>query len=582
MKILQDIKSIVSSFNWVEFHFLRPHAFYLFIPLAVIVILLVAGNKSSTKWKAIIAPHLRSYMFSKGSWWSIALPLASFALGLALIIVGIAGPTWSKEKIPGQRAHAVTLIVLDLSASMLAKDIQPSRLERAKLKIVDFLNANPGSRVGLLAYAGTPHLVLPFTSDYNILKHQAASLLNRAMPVQGTNYALLVEKIDTIMRPVDAPSTVLLLTDAIDENTATALADWTNSTPHHIELVLFSSPGGAPVPGFSKVHSVQEQFVIQNLSQNEKVVVTPLTLDLSDVESVAGRIRKNLVFQKEDEKKEDVWHDRGGLLVFPSLLICLFWFRRGWVIQWCWLLFPLAITSCGIDSKHPDWWYSKNYQGQLLSDAGKYEDAADRFETETYKAVAYYKAGNYEAAADLFELDGSATGTYNRGLALAKLGRYDEAIDAFAKADSLDPAMKDKVNTSMLRARAVRQRADSILKYDSQAGNGKLKSLNEKKDKKNPFKERKAQSKDEELSSDTQVKNLPKFGNRVTDETMSTTHSARELKEPPKDFKLEKATSSTDIILRRSESDPGEFLHRRFELQKKRDYPHVKPSKERW
>jgi hypothetical protein len=63
---------------------------------------------------------------------------------------------------------------------------------------------------------------------------------------------------------------------------------------------------------------------------------------------------------------------------------------------------------------------------------------------------------------------------------------------------------------------------------------------------------------------------------------MSTTHSARELKEPPKDFKLKKAQSSTDIILRRSESDPGEFLHRRFELQKKRDYPHVKLPKERW
>lgn len=581
MKVLQEIKNIIAHFNWEEFHFLRPQAFYLFIPLALIMILLIVGNKSNAKWKNIVAPHLRSFMFSKGNWWAMALPLITFALGSAISIIAVAGPTWSKEKIPGQRVHAVTLIVLDLSSSMLAKDIQPSRLERAKLKIEDFLKANPGSRVGLLAFAGTPHLVLPFTSDYNIIRHHAASLLNRAMPVQGTDYALLINKIDTLMRPIDAPSTVLLLTDAIDENAASALADWASSTPHHIELILFSSPGGAMVPGHN-VQSVQDQFIIQNLSQNEKVVITPLTLDPSDVESVADRIRRKLVFQREDEKKEDVWEDRGWLLVFPALLITLFWFRKGWVIQWCWLLLPIAITSCGLDSRHPDWWYSKDYQGQLLTNAGEFEEAADRFESEKYKAVAYYKAGNYEAAADLFALDSTATGIYNRGLALAKLGRYDDAIDAFNQAGSLDPSMKDKAGESLSKTRAIKQQADSILQYDPTAHNGKMRSIEEKKNKKDPLKERKPQSEDEQLSSDTQVEQLPKFGNRVTDETMSSTHSARELKEPPKDFKLEKAKRETDIILRRSESDPGEFLHRRFELQKKRDYPHVKATKETW
>ncbi len=582
MKILNELKNIITGINWEEFHFLRPQAFYLFFPLILIFILLLIGNKSNAKWKNIIAPHLRTYMFSKGNWWAMALPLITFALGSAISILAVAGPTWSKAKIPGQRVHAVTLIALDLSSSMLAKDIQPSRLERAKLKIDDFLKANPGSRVGLLAYAGTPHLVLPFTSDYNIIKHHAASLLNRAMPVQGTDYKLLVEKIDTLMHPIDAPSTVLLFTDALDENAASALADWASNTPHHVELVLFSSPAGAPVPGFADVQSVQDQFVIQNLSQNEKVVITPLTLDPSDVESVADRIRKKLVFQKEEDKKEDVWEDRGWLLIFPALLLSLFWFRKGWVIQWCWLLLPIALTSCGVDSKHPDWWYSKDYQGQLLSNAHEYDSAADRFESETYKAVAYYKAGNYEAALDLFSLDTTATGIYNRGLALAQLGRYDDAMEAFDSAATLDPSMKEKANESLSKTQAIKQRADSVLQYDPTEHDGKLRSLDEKKDKKDPLKERKAQSKDEQLSSDTEAKQLPKFGNRITDETMSSTHSARELKEPPKDFKLEKAQSETDIILRRSESDPGEFLHRRFELQKKRDYPDVKPSKERW
>jgi Ca-activated chloride channel family protein len=251
------------------------------------------------------------------------------------------------------------------------------------------------------------------------------------------------------------------------------------------------------------------------------------------------------------------------------------------VIQWCWLLLPLFLTSCGVESKHPDWWYSKDYQGQLLANVTRYEEAADRFESEKYKAAAFYKAGNYEAAADLFALDTTATGTYNRGLALARLGRYLEAIDAFSQAVSLDPALKQRADESLSKTKSIKQHADSILKFDPTA-EGKSRRPPVKKDKKDPLKERKAKSKDEELSSDTEVKNLPKFGNRVTDETMSDKHSAKEAKTPPKDFKLEKAQSETDIILRRSESDPGEFLHRRFELQRKKDYPNVKPTKERW
>jgi Ca-activated chloride channel family protein len=582
MKMIEDIRNGINRINWEEFHFLRSEAFYLFIPLLFILILLLAGNKSSSKWKKMIAPHLRKFMFSKGNWWAMSLPLITFTLAVLLSILAIAGPTWSKEKVPGQRVHAVTLIALDLSTSMLAKDIQPSRLERAKLKIDDFLDANPGARVGLVAYAGTPHLVLPFTADYNIIRHHAASLLSRSMPVKGTNYALFIEKIDTLMKRIDAPSTVLILTDALDGNAATLLSDWVKKSPHHIEIILLSSPGGASVPGFSNVQSVQDQGTRQNLSQNEKIIITPLTLDQSDVKSIADRIRKKLVFQKEDDKKEDVWEDRGWLLIYPALLITLFWFRRGWVIQWCWILLPFALTSCGIESKHPDWWYKKDYQGQMLMNAYEYDSAAERFETETYKAVAYYKAENYEAAADLFALDTTASGLYNHGLALTKLGRYDDAMDAFREAVNLDPSMKEKADASLSKTNAVKQRADSILKYDNTARDGKPRRLKVKKDKNDPLKERKAKSKDEELSSDTEVKNLPKFGNRVTDETMSNTHSAKEAKTPPKDFKLEKTKSETDIILRRSVSDPGEFLHRRFALQKKRDYPNVKASKEAW
>ncbi len=302
--------------------------------------------------------------------------------------------------------------------------------------------------------------------------------------------------------------------------------------------------------------------------------------------SIAGRIAKKLVFEKDNTRDEKDWDDMGWLLLLPALLITLFWFRKGWVIQWCflpWLFF--VCSSCGVNSKHPDWWYSKNYQAQLLENAGQYEQAAERFEDDNHKAVAYFKAGNYQAAADLFALDSSGPSVFNRGLALAKLGRYEEALDAFDEAIAKDPALKDKVQNSISQTRQARQKADSIKKYSLTSVSKTAIDLAEdkKKAKKDPLKLRKPAAKDEQLSSDTRVKKLPTFGNRVTDEVASNIHRGKEAKSPPKDFKQEKpADASSTILMRQVAADPSEFLHRRFELQQKRYYQHIKKNKDSW
>src|SRR5262245_14502236 len=134
-----ELKNIITAIDWKQFHFLRPNALYLFIPVGVIVLLLLAGNREQRKWKRIIEPALRPFMFSKASLWAIILPLLLFIIGSSFTILGLAGPTWKKKNIPGEKIQAVVLIALDMSRSMLATDMQPNRLERAKFKISDFL-----------------------------------------------------------------------------------------------------------------------------------------------------------------------------------------------------------------------------------------------------------------------------------------------------------------------------------------------------------------------------------------------------------------------------------------------------------
>ncbi len=588
MEWWDDLKDILKHIDWQQFHFLRPRALYLFIPLALIVLLLIIGNKERRRWKAIVAKPLRQYMFSRGSVWAMVIPLLLFIIWMSAMIIGLAGPAWKKKEIPGQKVQAVVLIALDLSKSMMAKDIQPNRIERAKFKIGDFLDANPRARAGLLAFAGTAHPVLPFTGDYKIIKFHTQSLSNRIMPVQGTNVPELLRQVDTLMKHVSAPSTVLLITDAIDNDEAAQLSKWVSNSIHHLEILLVSTPNGAAIPGYARVISKQDPAVAQNLSQDTaKVKLTFITLDNSDVKSIAARVSKKLYFESEKKKDTKEWDDMGWLLIWPSLVIALFWFRRGWAIQWCVLLFAVAsLSSCGLKSKHPDWWYSKDYQGQMLQDAGRYDEAADRFDDDKHKAVAYFKAGNFQAAADLFALDSTASGNYNRGLALTKLGRFDEAQAAFGKAISLDSTFKNKALQSIAATKGMKHRADSIMKFGQKSiSKNALNKIPEgkKNHKDDPLKEHKSQSEDEDLSSDTRVKKMPKYGNRVTDEVATNMRKAKESKSPGNGAPPDKAGQmASNILLRRAAADPAEFLHKRFLLQEKLYDRNVKAPKTPW
>jgi Ca-activated chloride channel family protein len=541
-------------------HFIRPQALWLLFPLLGITAGLLFTLRENKKWQTLIPCHLRPWLFSKGSPASVALPLLTFLLATSLAILALAGPAWKKMQLPGEKIKATVLVAIDISQSMLATDIPPNRLERAKFKLIDFLDANPRIPVGLLAFAGTAHPVLPFTTDYSLIKSQAASLAPHIMPVPGINYQILLEAFDSLVK--DSPGSIFLITGVIDPNDAARINNFMQTNHRHLEILLLSTPSGAPIPGHPSAQSKQDPTALHRLAMDTSITITPLTLDNSDVVGIASRIAKKLVFEKTGPKDQNEWLDEGQRLLIPILLLTLLGFRKGWVIQWCWPLLILpALSSCGVRSRHPDWWFSNDYQGQQLADAGRYEDAANRFDDDEHKAVALYKSGNYEAAADLFALVGNADADYNRSLALTHLGRYAEALKALDSAVAYNPLMASKA--ALLR-QAIRQKdslsLDPIKKIPPTA----------KKDS-TPQKEHKPESEDEKLSSDTRVKQLPTSGNRITDETQSNIHGAKEAKTPPNDFsKQNPAQDPEQVILRQSAADPAEFLHRRFKLQLKR------------
>jgi Ca-activated chloride channel family protein len=265
----------------------------------------------------------------------------------------------------------------------------------------------------------------------------------------------------------------------------------------------------------------------------------------------------------------------GFVLVILLVVLLPFWFRKGWMIQYGWIPLLFLMTSCSSDFSWNDLWYTKDYQGQKLYNSDNFEEAGNTFESAYHQGVAYYKAGNFDAAAQAFEKDSSANSLYNLGLAYTQLGRYEEALKVIELA-----AEKDPNNENFQKA--INETNKTIGIVDSLRGEGPIELPEKEEEKKQKLEERKAAGDDEELTSDTEVDELPDDGKRVTDEIETDQRKAEEMEEVPDDFQSGTGQTPQNVLLRGISDDPGEFLRRRFKFQQKKYHPDIKDKEEKW
>jgi Ca-activated chloride channel family protein len=575
----------IARFDAAQFHWLRPLWLWTFIPVLMVAFLVILSFKEKNKWQKVIAPALRPFMITKEKRTAITFPLLSYILIMSIGILALAGPTWSKQEVPGAKSEAVLMIALDASLSMMTEDIQPNRLERAKYKINDLLDANPGSKVSLYAYSGTAHTVVPMCTDYKLVKHHLESIFPGIMPVPGSNLLHLVQLADSSLTKIKAPSTLLIVSDIIKQQDIAALTTFVDNSPHRIEILAMATSQGGQIPSNKWKHPLKDELsniviskldtdVLFELQKHPKINVNTLTLDNSDVEIMAKKIRNNLSYQEDDVSSEEQWKDMGFLLVILLVIIVPFWFRRGWMVNYVILAF--IFSSCSEVSNWNDLWYTKDFQGQQLYEKNNFESAGNTYQSPIHQGVAYYKAGNYDAAAQAFAQDSSSNSLYNLGLSYAKMGMYNEALEAIQLASDIEPE-----NEEFKKAISNTQKTIGII--DSLKATGQIISLPEKKKKNDePLEERRAKGKDEELNSDTEVDELPKDGKRVTDEVETNMRKANELEEVPEDFESESGDTPQNVLLRGITEDPSEFLRRRFNYQYKKRYQNIEQSKEKW
>ena len=176
-----------------------------------------------------------------------------FLIGLSFLILGICNlQTGSKMK-DVKREGADIMICLDVSNSMLAQDLTPNRLERAKIAIENMINKLQGDRLGIIVFAGEAYVQLPITTDYGTAKLFLESINTKIVPVQGTNIADAINKaVESFGKDEGKNKAIVVITDGENNEEAQASAVDAAEEAAKKNIVIHTigvgSESGVPIP----------------------------------------------------------------------------------------------------------------------------------------------------------------------------------------------------------------------------------------------------------------------------------------------------------------------------------------------
>lgn len=453
---------------WLQqFHWLRPAWLWALLPLAVLLVLLWRQQRSGGDWRAIIAPELLPHLLQdSGGSTTSALRWWLLASGWLLATLALAGPSWERLPQPVvQREHALVAIV-DLSLSMYAEDVPPSRMIRSRHKLLSLLDLQGEGLVGLVAYAGDAHVVAPLTDDRRTIANLVPALSPDIMPRPGSDAAAAVELgSDLIRRHGLQSGQLLLLTDGVDSRSAAAIAD---QLPAGISLSILGigTTAGAPIPlstGYMK--DLDGELVVARLQRQplrELAAATDgeyrdIRLDDADLRelvqdpAILTAERRELV----DERQYDAWLDRAPWLALAILPIAAAGCRRGWLLAIAGVaLLPFDSASA---LQWDDLWHRPDQRAAALLQRDRPAAAAALFEDPAWRGTAHYRAGDFAAAAEAFGQLDTPAAHYNRGNALARSGRLEEALAAYDAALAAEPGLTDAAHNRELVRRLLEQ-----------------------------------------------------------------------------------------------------------------------------
>ena len=421
-------------------HFLRPEWLWGLLPLSGLFLLLAKRGATSRVWDSVCDAHLLPHVLVGTEGAKRRIPFVLLGVGWALAVFALAGPVWSQVPQPVFRAESALVMVLDLSRSMDAQDVAPSRLTRAKHKILDILKARIEGQTALVVYAEEPFVVSPLTDDANTVVTLVQSLETDLMPLQGSRADLALRKAHELLEHVGhAGGDLLLLTDGEGDPATLKVVEELRSQGWRVSVLGVGTVDGAPIPesgGFLKDQNgalVIPKLDIPSLQAMARAGggrYATVTVDDQDINRVltSDVSTSALPSSTSEQRTTDLWREEGPWLVLLLVAVAMPAFRPGWLGM---LLAFMLIPQVSEAFPWENLWASPDQQGVQALERDAPEEAATMFQDPGWKGIAYYRAGKYQEAEEAFSTVDSAEGYYNRGNALANLGRYEEALASY-------------------------------------------------------------------------------------------------------------------------------------------------------
>jgi Ca-activated chloride channel family protein len=310
------------------FHFIRPGWFLLLVPAGLILWAILRRQDPLQSWRAVIAPELLSHLIVRKEMRRSRLRPAIVMATVWLIgIVALAGPTWQKEPTPLTEDLAALFIVLKVTPEMLARDIQPSRLQRASQKIGELLALRPGTRTGLIAYAGSAHLVMPLTVDPEVIRFFASELSPDVMPQAGDDAAQAVALANQRLQASGLPGSILLIADAVSDEQSAELEQMRSDGGADVHVyAMAAGPEVVPPPGSPPAPALDRESMARaaRAGGGSLVLVSP---DDADIRRLNAAVDRSIAAAPLLEGER--WADSGYWLSLLFLPLMLLFFRPG-------------------------------------------------------------------------------------------------------------------------------------------------------------------------------------------------------------------------------------------------------------
>lgn len=434
-----------------QFHFLRPQLLWLIIPAALLCWGLARSILNTGRLQQLIDPDLLPHLLLRGGDKRPWLFSLIFAL-LCGMIIALAGPSWRKLPTPVYSNQDALVILLDLSPSMMASDLKPSRLTRARLKILDILKQRRDGLTALVAYAGEAYVVTPLTDDTSTIANLVPSLSPGIVPVPGSNIEMAIESARRLLKDgANGRGEILAITDGIDSAALPEVTRLVKKTGIEFSILAVGSGDGSPIPksdGSGFVTDSSGAIIIANFNPRalQKLAAAgagryaKITVDDSDIARLLPRDKSPRQAQRS-EREFDQWREEGPWILLLLLPFAALLFRRGALA--CAIPAALLLPHPSQAFEWQQLWQREDQRAAQLLQNGEAKEAAEQFKNPQWRGTANYRAGDFAAAAKDFARGGSARADYNLGNSLTHQGRYDEAIKAYDQALALQPQFAD-------------------------------------------------------------------------------------------------------------------------------------------